>query len=570
MRLKIYHLITACAFLFILSGLFYIQIMKGKYYYRLSTNNRIRVMALDSYRGKIFDRNGVVLADNRSAYKIMVVPQEISDKDELFDFIHKVTKVSKERLLKTYQLRRFAPFAPVEILENVKKESAIILEENRYRYPGLIVQEVFRRTYPQKDIAAHLTGYVGKISREESLKLSEYGYQPRKVTGKVGIEKFYDEFLGGTNGGMQIEVDSRGEQVRLLSLKDPVPGKDIHLSIDIELQRYSAELMDDHIGSIVVMDTHTGEVLSMVSSPSYDPNAFVRDDMQKELQQILRSRYSPILNRAVKGAYPPGSVFKIPVALAALDTRAINANTVFHCPGYYEIANQKFGCLHSHGGQNLIEAIAHSCNVYFYHLGIKLGADVMHKYASKFGLGEKTNIDLPFETAGNLPLRRKELAARRQWYTGDSLNFAIGQGRILTTPLQLTVMMAAIARDGEKVRPQLMKGVGGKLDVSKPVIEKVGIDPKALRAVQQGMRAVVETYSGTAHVLDLKGVYVAGKTGTAQSFGERDSHAWFAGYARGEHKELAFCVFIEHGGSSQNANLIARQLLMKMQEDQFL
>jgi len=323
--------------------------------------------------------------------------------------------------------------------------------------------------------------------------------------------------------------------------------------------------LEGHIGGAVMMDAKTGEILGMVSSPSFDLNFFVNPKYSKQLSRILTDSSAIVLNRTVKAVYPPGSVFKIPVSIAALQTKKITPHTAFDCPGYYELGEHRFGCTYAHGSQNMYEAISHSCNVYFYHLGKILGSEVISKYAHELGLGRLTYIDLPFEKIGRVPDRRSRFSeSRRPWYTGDTLNLSIGQGDVLTNPLQLTRMMATISQDGVEVQPHFLKAVGGVEENRSFVTQKLSIDDTVLREVKKGLRATVTNYSGTAHELDIRGVHIAGKTGTAQSSPGKPHHAWFAGYLLGKNKDLAFCFFIEHGGSSHNSVRLAREVIEKM------
>ena len=556
MRIKILRVIIIGLFVLIAIDLFYVQVIRGKYYHRLSVNNRIRVVSLEGRRGLIKDRNGVILADNRHAYDVTITPQDVGDSKLLFNFLSNALNVDEDLLIKRYNKKKFAPFEPVTIAENIERQQAIIIEENKYQFSSLNIKETFKRIYPRGEKTSHVLGYVGKTDRFEADRLHEYGYSPLTLVGKSGIEEYYDAYLRGRAGGLQLEVDNRGRQVRILSFKDPASGEDIDLTIDSVVQDIAADAMAGYVGAVVLMDMDNGEILGMVSAPGFDPNEHAKNNA-----------FSPYVNRAIQGLYPPGSVFKVLLAIGALDSKKINAYTNYFCPGYYELGNKKFGCTHNHGSQNLIEAIAHSCNVYFFHLGLLLKETGIYEYARLLGLGMRTHVDLPYEREGVIPSRRQRLlSGRGSWYAGDTLNFAIGQGDVLTTPLQLVKMMATIARGGVEVSPHLIKAIHQN-PVKKFAFErKVHVGPKVFEIVQRGLRETVTAQTGTAHVLDLSDVYVAGKTGTAQSAQGRENHAWFVGYTKNGAKNIAFCVFLEHGGSSQNACLVARQLLLQMKE----
>ncbi|OGX38035.1 MAG: hypothetical protein A3C36_06610 [Omnitrophica WOR_2 bacterium RIFCSPHIGHO2_02_FULL_52_10] len=431
----------------------------------------------------------------------------------------------------------------------------------------MIIQEGYRRSYPLGVSSAHVLGYVGKVNRVRMDRSKEYGYSPQSIIGYSGVEEFYDPYLKGVEGGLQIEVNSRGQQVRLLSLKEPAKGQDITLTIDSEIQQIAMALLAETKGAIIIMDRDNGEILGMTSAPAYDPNVFVSSGREKELSRLFSSPFAPLLNRAIKGLFPPGSVFKVPIAVSAMDSKKITAHSTFICKGHYTLGGRDFGCTHVHGPQDLVQSLIHSCNVYYYHIGTMLGVDVMNKYLQQFGFGQLTYIDLPYEEAGTLAGRRQRYQrTKQQWYAGDTLNVVIGQGDTLVTPLQLVRMMATVANNGVEVHPHVIRAIGGTPVEHYHFRRAVNIDSHAFDEVQKGLRGAVTNYAGTASVLNMDQLYVAGKTGTAQTSGEQEHHAWFVGYVKNAKKNIAFCVFLEHGGSSQNACLVAKELLSGMRE----
>ncbi|MCA9408502.1 MAG: penicillin-binding protein 2 [Candidatus Omnitrophica bacterium] len=569
MRIKIFRLIIFICFCILAGELAYMQAVRGPYYFNLSKNNRIRVVSLESERGRIMDRNGKILADNQKIFNVMVIPQEIQNEEKLFAFLSEQLEENSEVLLRRYRQRKLTPFTPVLISDDISKVKALQIEENRYQFPSILVQENYRRYYPYGRAGAHILGYVGKIDKEEALSIKDQEYTLQSVIGKIGVEKFYNDRLMGQRGGVQIEVNSRGEQVRLLGLKDPVAGEDLTLTVDQEIQLIATDLLTAKAGVIIVMDMKNGEVLGMTSSPDFDPNILISGKSQRDVNYLFNNKSSPMLDRATRGVFPPGSVFKIPVALCGLNSQKISQHTTYNCEGFYELGGIKFGCTHHHGPQNLIQSIAHSCNVYYYHLGLKLGSDLISQFVGQLGFGKITGIDLPYEKEGNIPSRRKSALSGKKWFTGNSLNMAIGQGDVLVTPLQLVGMMAIVAREGIVVQPHLIKDINQTYVFDFPQ-RKLKMDSEIFKIVKQGLRATVTDAAGTARELHLNEVYVAGKTGTAQTSGSLDHHAWFVGYALGERKEVAFCVFLEHGGSSHNANQVARELLLKMYEKKLL
>jgi len=554
----------------IICGLVYMQIIHGDYYRRQSMNNRIRVVPIDGPRGRILDRNGVILADNRVVFHVGVVAQDVADKNALFEYLGRVLERDPVFLQRQFQRKITAPFAPVILAEDISRELAVKIEEEKFIYPGLIVEQGYERYYPFNDEGAHVLGYVGKIDEDEVQDNQSYGYTPLSSVGKTGVEKYYDALLQGGPGGRQIEVDSRGTQVRLLGLKDPLAGKEVVLTIDQRLQSAAQELLRGLKGGIVVMDLSDGDLISLVSSPTYDPNAFSNKGKNGNITSYLNDPSSPLINRVVSGQYPPGSVFKIPVALAAIQLHKITSDTTFNCPGYMMVGTRKFGCSHIHGVQDLKDALAHSCNVYFFHVGELVTPPVIGAFAKAFGLDRRTGVDLPYEAKGNVVTKAPQGGS---WYTGDVLNLSIGQGYTLTTPLQLTVMMAAVANNGVILRPRVVKTVGGEdiplMDYSKrPLIR---LRDQTWELVQNGLKAVVDDPQGTGHDLNgISGLDIYGKTGTAQSVHSKPNHSWFVGYTSTSKMRIAFCVFLEYGGSSENSVKIARDLLLKLKSLQII
>jgi len=572
MRLKILRIIIATAFLIIVLDLIYVQLIRGFYYHRLSINNRIRVIPFEGKRGRILDRNGVVLADNRISFDVMVTPQEMTGgKEELFALLSQVLGLEPEILWQRFNQKRSAPFAPVVIAEDISRHQVFLLEENRFRFPSLLIQENYRRLYPAREIGSHALGYVSKASPSQIQKLKAYGYTVEGLTGYAGVEEYYDAYLQGESGGLQVEVNSRGQQVRLLGIREPQSGKDVQLTIDSRIQRIAVESLQGATGTVIVMDMDTGEILGMVSSPAYDPNIFSDAKESQKTAAIFADPSSPMLNRAIKGLYPPGSVFKLPLAFAGLSNTLIDTSTTFECHGYFQLGQRQIRCVHTHGPQRLIEAIAHSCNVYFINTGLKVESDLMAKYARQFGLGQLTHIDLPFESGGLIPSQsQRRLSLKKSWYKGDTANLAIGQGEILVTPLQLLRMLAIIGRNGMEIQPFMVKAIDNQ-DVKRSYVpRRVAIDQKIFQIIKEGLHAAVTDEHGTARVLNIPGLFTAGKTGTAQSAPLRNHHAWFVGYTLSDKRRIVYCVFLEYGGSSYYATRAAYDMLVKMQKENII
>lgn len=562
MRFRFFNLIVAVLFLVLFLGLVYIQLIKGGYYYDLSQKNHIRLIEWDAMRGRIFDRNGQILADSKLTFDIAVIPQDFQEKNlrRLSRILNTDSETLKKKLKKGY----ISAFSPIVIRENANKTEALLVEQEKFDLPGVIVQIQPKRYYPDYSAGANVLGYVGLIDRSKITKLKNYGYKIQDIVGYSGVEEYYDASLRGENGGIQVEVDNRGRQKGILGIRPTVKGKDLVLTLDARIQRRASELLSDIRGAIVVMQPYTGEILGMVSSPSFDPNLFTIENSDSEIKRILNDYRSPMLNRAISGAFPPGSVFKIVTALSALETKKATANTSFFCKGSLQVGNRSFACWETHGVQNLIEAIIHSCDVHFYNLGLLAGPEALTKYAKEFGLANKTQIDLPYEVKGNIPdsIQRK-LSRNANWYKGDTANFAIGQGEVLITPLQAARLAAAVANGGLLVYPYVAEYIGNeKIRRDKPPV-KLPFKKANLDLIKMSLRKVVQSETGTAHIAEIENLKVAGKTGTAQTpIGE--SHAWFVGFCPADKPKIAFCVFLEYGGSSHNAVLIAKDLLQFM------
>jgi penicillin-binding protein 2 len=564
MRLKILHIIIGLLFGIVVCGLIFLQLIRGNSYYDLSRGNCIRLITQEAKRGTIYDRNGVVIADNRISFDVAVTPQELKDPDGIFGYLSRVLQRDQDDLVRKYRLNRWVPFAPVIVARNIQREEAIRLEENKNQLPGISVQINAKRFYPFGPACSHILGYIGQIDRFRVTKLKDYGYKVKDMVGYSGVEEYYDNFLRGEDGGTQIEVDSKGNQERLLGLRLPTDGKDITLTVDSRIQKIATDLLDGRRGAVVFMDPASGEIWCLVSSPAFDPNAFIERNDDALLSGYLRNPSSPLLNRAIKGLYSPGSVFKIITALCGLESGKISPPTSFFCKGIFELGNREFSCGEPHGIQDLRMAMVHSCNVYFYHVGLMAGPEMLNKYAREFGLGSPTNIDLPSESRGLVPSRlQKKISKNEQWYNGDTVNFSIGQGDILTTPLQMVELMSIFVDGATGIRPHLVKKIEEK-DVAYPsAATKLKIKSESLAGVRSYLRSVVADSTGTAHILDIEGLGVAGKTGTVQ-VSKGDPHAWFVGFFPVKKPRLVFCVFLENGGSSYNACVVAKEILEAM------
>lgn len=565
MRIKIFEDIIILFFLSIFLSLSYTQIIKGRYYSQLSQRNAIRIIPQSGIRGNIYDRAGRILAGNSLSFNLSVIPQGLDNKEQTFARLARIMKADNLDLINNYKKGYSLPFAPVVIKKNISKEEAIILEENTFDIKNVIVQQIPQRTYPYNKVGANVLGYINKIDRARLTRLQNYGYSIDDTVGYGGVEENLDSYLHAEDGGTQVEVDNLGRQIKVLGTKLPQTGQDAELTIDLDLEEICYNLLQDRTGAIIIMDPYNGDIYSMVSSPSFDPNIFSDSstDSLYRRRLVLNDPNSPLLNRAISGRYPAGSLFKIVTAIAGLETKKISRGTNFFCSGAVNIGSRQFLCWSAHGDQNLEDGLTHSCNSFFYRLGVMLGPDILYSYATRLGLARPTGIDLPFEYRGFIPSRNWKITAKGgRWFDGDSANFAIGQGEVLVTPLQIVRLMAVVANGGWLVTPHVIKSITGGPRLSNKMIN-LGLNPQALEIVREGLLRVVQDPSGTANSLKIEGLKIAGKTGTAQA-GNRFPHAWFAGFFPYQNPRFCFVVLLEHGGGSQLACVVARNLIEEM------
>lgn len=573
MRTKTLMILAGGAFLLVLFALFYTQVIKGHYYGMLSQNNRLRLLAISGVRGDIYDRNGERLASTRLSFDISVMPQDLREASKTLLRLSEFLGLNYDEVRKRYRKGYLSPYMPIVIARDINKAAAMRLEESKFKFPGVVIEAKPLRVYPNGSAGSHFLGYLGEINRNELTKLRDYGYKIKDLVGRGGIEETYDSYLRGEDGGMEVEVDSVGRMIRMLGVRDPVRGKDLQLSIDLRVQKIVEGLLAGKVGAFIVLDPNTGEILALQSSPNYDPNIFIDPKGDERVLDILRNKNRPLIDRAVSGMYPPGSIFKLITATAALELKKISPNTRFDCGGSYTLGRGKFNCWKSeggHGAQNLALGLINSCNVYFFRVGRAAGCDGISNYAKVFEIGEKTNIDLPNEGKGLLPSRQwKRLATGQPWYEGETLNLAIGQGYLMVTPIQMAKMVSAFANSGKLVEPYLVKRIDN-ISVSKMRLKTLNVSARTIEHIKEGLNRVAEDENGTAHRAKVEGIRIAAKTGTAQA-GKGETHAWFVGYAPQTNPKIAFVVFLEHGGSGgMTPALMVRELIKGLMEKKIL
>jgi penicillin-binding protein 2 len=404
MRIKIINYAVIFIFLFLALGILNIQIIKGKKFKELSNQNSIRLIPQPGARGRILDRQGNIIVDNELSYDVMVLPQESSQLNKTLMDAAKILDINFKDLKDTFKDKYIASFMPTTIAKNIDVKKAIVLEESKQDLGNIMIQPHPLRYYPYAGLASHILGYLGEIDRWRLTKLADYGYKTKDIVGFGGLEEKYDYYLRQEEGGLSIEVDHRGRLISILGFRAPQNGKDIQLTLDLKLQKIIEESLGERKGSIILMEPYNGEILAMTSSPNFDPAIFVKSKKSNSyLANLLDNPDAPLMNRAISGVYPAGSVFKLVVATAALETGKVNLSTTFSCSGSTHIGRQEFSCWDTHNQQNLIRAIAHSCNVFFYRVGLLIGAQTIYDYAAKFGFSKPTAVDLPYESNGFLP-----------------------------------------------------------------------------------------------------------------------------------------------------------------------
>ena len=552
--------------------LYRLQVGQGETWRSLSENNRIRLQRLAATRGLIFDRNGDPLVDNRASFDVVVVPE---DTEDLAATIRRVAHFLRTPDLNVKQLVQAArgrpPYEGLVIKRDVDYDAVVALETHQLELPGVSLDAGPLRTYPFGPVGSHLFGYVGEVSEAELEK--NPGYRMGDLIGKAGAEKAWETRLRGVPGGQQIEVDALGRKLRVLTRVPQTQGHNMVLSVDRRLQLFTEQLMEEHEGSVVVMKPDTGEILAMVSKPTFDPNVFARGIRRDEWRQLTNDKLKPLNNRAIQGQYPPGSTFKIVTAAAALEEGAVTPFTRIFCGGSYAFANRTFRCWKrgGHGSVDLHRALVESCDVYFYQVGVKIGVDAIAEYSHRFGLGEVTGISLDHEKPGLIPSTEwKRARFNEPWFQGETLSVAIGQGYVLATPLQMANVIATVANGGTRYRPHFVRRIdnaaGEVVEEIRPeVVGNAGLRKSTLLQIREALRDVVNAPNGTGKKAKLPNIDVGGKTGTSQVFkmGKQTKthhmarhlrdHAWFVAFAPVDAPEIAIAVLIEHAGGGGGA-----------------
>ncbi len=556
----------------LIARLYYLQVIQYEYHSTLSENNRVHVQPIPPTRGLIFDRNGVIIADNRPSFSLSVTRERAADWEKTLDVIVEVLQLTPDdRALFEKRMRQGRrPFEPVPILFELTEEQIARVAVNQFRLPGVDVVAQLVRHYPQGAHFAHSVGYVGRINEKELKQLDPVNYSGTHHIGKTGIERFYEDQLHGEVGYEEVETNARGRVLRVLKRTDPKPGKDLVLTLDVRLQEAAEQALAGRRGAIVAIEPSTGDVLAMVSQPSFDPNPFVTGISFKAYAELRDSIDRPLYNRVLRGLYPPGSTIKPMVAVSGLDTGVVTPASRVFDPGFYQLPNYDHKYRNwnrsGDGWVNMETAIMRSNDTYFYDLAHKMGIDRLHDYMSRFGFGQRVALDMFEESPGLMPSRDWKRARYRQaWYPGETLILGIGQGYMQSTPLQLAQAVALMANRGKWIRPHLAKTIEGQPPIDpNPMPDIILRDPKYWDAGRNGMEQVVHGARGTAHKVGASSVYrIAGKSGTAQVVaikqGEKydrskvqerhRDHALFVAFAPAEDPKIAVAVMVENGES---------------------
>jgi penicillin-binding protein 2 len=569
----------------LIARLYFLQVIQYEYHSTLSENNRVHVQPIPPTRGLIFDRNGVVVADNRPSFSLSMTRERSGDWRQVLDTIVEVLELSDEdrQLFERRMKQGRRPFEPVPILFELNEEQIARVAVNQFRLPGVEVVAQLVRHYPQGAHFAHSVGYVGRINEKELKTLDPVDYSGTHHIGKTGIERFYEPELHGTVGYEEVETNARGRVLRVLKRTDPKPGKDIVLSLDIKLQEAAEEALGGRRGAIVAMDPRSGEVLAMVSQPSFDPNLFVTGIGFQAYADLRDSIDRPLFNRVLRGLYPPGSTIKPAVAIAGLDSGVINAGSRVFDPGFYQLPNYDHKYRNwnrtGDGWVDLDTAIMRSNDTYFYDLAHKLGIDKLDSYMGQFGIGQKVSLDMFEESPGLMPSREWKRKTRRQaWFPGETLILGIGQGYMQATPLQLAQATALVANKGKWNRPRLARTIEGAPPVDEnPMPDIVLRNPSDWGKVTHGMEMVMQGARGTARKAAIGAKYrIAGKSGTAQVVAIRQGekydrskvqerhrdHALFVGFAPADNPRIVVSVMVENGESGSGvAAPVVRQIM---------
>lgn len=580
-----FSLAIAFLFLLLLLRLWYLQIVRGEEFREMSVSNRTRVQDVVPPRGLIMDRHGTIMVDNYPSYELAIIREDVTDLSALANRVayllgHPLDEV-QERI---NAAKKYPAFQAAVLYRDLSREDLVAIETHRFHLPGLVIQVKPKRAYLYGSTSAHLIGYLSEVTSQQ-LGQDDYSeHRMGDMAGQCGVEKEYETYLHGQRGQRILEVNASGRVLKVKSRKDPIPGDNVHLTIDVNLQKAAEKALGDQVGSVVAIVPDTGEILAMASSPTFDPSDFVTGISAEKWKALLDNPRHPLENRAISGQYPPGSTFKLISAAAFLEENIVDTQSKIFCSGVYPLGDRNFHCWnrYGHGSVNLRRSLVESCDIFYYDAGLKLGVDKLEQYCRAFGLGRKPGLGLDNERPGLVPSRSwKRKIYKAPWQHGETCNVIIGQGFNLTTPLQMAMVTAVVANGGTLYRPRIVKRITDPEDrliksIGPEVIHRLAFKPETFEIIRESLAGVVNDPRGTGKTAKLKDVVVCGKTGTSQvvtlekyrgttdeerPYEYRD-HAWFVAFAPLESPQIALAVIIEHAGSGgTEAGPVARDIL---------
>ncbi len=565
-KIAFFQYLTVAVFVFLISGFWRLQVQNPDVYSEAAERNRIKSTPILAARGKILDRDGRIIVDNKASYSLLLNRDQI--KPEHLEAIAEALQLDYAEV--ATKVRRMASRPQIIIKDQLTRDQMAWVESHQdlHTYPEMQVVRAWRRQYPQDGFATHVTGYVGEISEVELDAPQFLDYHQGDIVGKDGLERQYDATLRGVDGQQRVLVDNMGRERQMQNAQEAVAGKDLRTTLDLDLEAVAELAMQDKRGAVVALDPQTGEVLAMVSRPTFDANKFTGRISRKDWETIANDPHKPLLNRAIQGQLAPGSTFKPIMAIAGLEAGVIDDQTEFHCPGGASFYGHYYAChlKHGHGTISLHRAISQSCDVYFYNVGNRLGIDRIAHYADLAGIGRKSGIDLPNETQGTMPSTKwKMRLSRQKWYAGETISVAIGQGAVTVSPLQIAAALGGLGAGGKWYKPHLVR------DQASVLSREAHFNPDNLQQVISGMYAVVNE-GGTGRAAYLPGIKMCGKTGTAQLAASEltkgaklrsslANNAWFVGFAPMDKPEIAVVALFENGEESYNAVPIVRDVI---------
>lgn len=574
--------VVLVVFSFLLVRAWYLQVFQGSYYRGMAENNRIRLVEIPAPRGFIYDRNGTLLVNNIPSFNLYLVQEDILDLEDTLSRLSGYIGLSKDELnQRIMRKKNLVPSGPLKIKSDLTLKEAALIEGHLLDLSGVRIEAEAKRSYIFGGLAAHLLGHVGEITSEQLEQQVYLGASPGSIVGQYGGEKTYDALIRGKNGQKSIEVDAQGHERRILKVKEPVKGNDLYLTIDLDLQQTAETALGEESGAVLAMDPWTGDILAMVSHPTFDPN-FISGILTPAAWEALAHDPShPLNNRVLQGQYSPGSVFKIVVSTALLESDSVPPSITVNCKGGLQFGNRLYRDWKKtgHGVVDLHRAIVESCDVFFYEVGIRLGIDTLAEYSRRFGLGQPTGIPLAFEKSGLIPSTTWKKKSRGEpWYPGETLSAAIGQSYITVTPLQMAMLVSSIATQGYQYQPRIlgrMKGPNGSSGEFPPVLTRVvKLREQTLATLYHALGGVVSEEHGTGRAARSSIIEIGGKTGTAQVVGAKHwmtgkdmprefrDHAWFVALAPLDHPRIVVVALVEHGGHGGSAAApIARKVI---------